>query len=174
MKKYYPYICTLGVLIALDQMTKLSILKNFAEHEVYNIVPSFFNLTLVYNKGAAFGFLSTIPESLRAPFFFLIPLIAVVILGTMFLKGEDKSPIMRISLVLVMAGALGNFLDRLQYNKVVDFLDFYIPNCEFNILSTYSNCHWPAFNVADSCISVGIVGLLISGFLFEKRKKRLS
>ena len=162
---------SIGALIALDQITKIMILKHFSEQETFSIVPNFFNLTLVYNKGAAFGALSNIPENIRAPFFFLIPLLAFIILGWMFVKGQDQSKLMKIALTSVMAGALGNFLDRLQYNKVVDFLDFYIPNCEINFHSFYTNCHWPAFNVADSCITVGIVGLFISSIIFEQKKK---
>jgi signal peptidase II len=143
-------------IVFLDQMTKFYIKTNFALYESKTIVKGLFNITYVLNPGAAFGFLANLPEIYRRGFFITITIIAIIIIFRLFVKEADFK-LRFISYTLILSGAVGNFIDRLFIGKVVDFLDFYI-----------KNYHWPAFNVADSAISVGIF-LLIIDILFVNK-----
>ncbi|MGA1863230.1 signal peptidase II [Deferribacter thermophilus] len=147
------------IIIILDQYTKYLIKTNFEQYEVKPIIKGFFNLTYILNPGAAFGFLATLNESYRQIFFVIITIIAIFIVIYLFVK-ENKSFLRKLSYALILGGAFGNFIDRLFIGKVVDFLDFYV-----------GNYHWPAFNVADSAISVGIFFLLLD-IIFDKRGEK--
>lgn len=147
------------IIIILDQYTKYLIKTNFELYEVKPIIKGFFNLTYILNPGAAFGFLATLNESYRQIFFVIITIIAIFIVIYLFVK-ENKFFLRKLSYSLILGGAFGNFIDRLFIGKVVDFLDFYV-----------GNYHWPAFNVADSAISVGIFFLLLD-IIFDKRREK--
>jgi len=95
-------------------------------------------------------------------FFFLTSVLAMALLITIFLRLDSHDWWGQITIASIFGGAIGNFIDRLQYGEVIDFLDFYI-----------NGYHWPAFNIADSAISVGVVSLLVL-FAFEKRKPNLT
>lgn len=140
-----------GLVIALDQISKLYIEHHFQLHESINLVPNFFNLTYIRNQGAAFGLLSRAPESFRIPFFIIIPLIALTIIVLIFKKTKSTQLFMICSLSLILGGAIGNFIDRIRFNYVIDFLDIH----------WFYKYHWPAFNVADSSIVVGVIILII-------------
>ena len=148
----------LGVLllIVLDQGTKILIVRQYMLGEHTVIIPHFFSLTYIRNYGAVFGFLND-PESTWQFWFFLFSLIPAFYLLYYYTKHNNNS-ITWIAVSLIAAGALGNTIDRIQYGFVVDFLDFYI--------KTY---HWPAFNIADICIVLGVILLL-----FEPYYKRTS
>ncbi|BAI80655.1 lipoprotein signal peptidase II [Deferribacter desulfuricans SSM1] len=146
------------IIILLDQYTKYIIKTNFELFEVKPIIKGFFNLTYILNPGAAFGFLAKLDESYRQIFFVLITIIAIFIVIYLFVK-ENRSLLRKISYSLILGGAFGNFIDRLIIGKVVDFLDFYV-----------GSYHWPAFNIADSAISVGIFFLLLD-IIFDKRRE---
>lgn len=135
-----------GGVIALDQASKLMILAAF-QHGEQLALTSFFNLVLAYNPGAAFSFLAGAGGWQK----WFFTLIAVAISGWIIyeLRQHPEQDEVNFALSLVMGGAIGNVIDRLAYGAVVDFLDFY--------LSTW---HWPAFNVADSAICLGVVLLL--------------
>lgn len=148
------------VLVAVsDQLTKFWILQQFQLHESLSVVPGFFNLTLLYNSGAAFGILSGLPLLWRQVFFIGISSIALTALIVMQYKLGPRHALYAVSFGLISGGALGNVLDRLRLGAVVDFLDFYI-----------GKYHWPAFNVADSGISVGIVLFILLQFWEERQK----
>ena len=149
-RKYIILVCLAGLVIVIDQITKLYIAHNFNLHESVRVIPDFFNLTYIRNTGAAFGLLSKAPESFRIPFFIIIPLLALTVIVLVFKKTHETELLMITSLSLILGGAVGNFIDRLRFNYVIDFLDFH----------WFYKYHWPAFNVADSAIVVG-VGLLI-------------
>lgn len=153
MKKYLPIIF---ILVLIDQLTKIYIKHTFELYETKEIIPNFFNLTLVLNPGAAFGFLAKLDESYRQIFFIAITALAIFIVIYLMYK-EINFKLRAFAYTLILSGAIGNFIDRIYLGKVVDFLDFYI-----------KNYHWPAFNVADSCITVGIF-LLIIDILFKKK-----
>lgn len=110
--------------------------------ESKSVIPGFFQLTLVHNTGAAFG----IGAKWSTPFFVVSSLIAMAVVSYIFFRLKPGEELSRWGLVLIMSGALGNLIDRLRFGYVVDFLDVFV-----------GKYHWPAFNVADSAITVGAV-----------------
>jgi signal peptidase II len=151
----------LAVLVVIvDQLTKLWIMNNFALYEQQKIIPGFFNLVYVTNTGAAFGFLAGGKSWLRQVFFIGVAIVAmgVIVFAYGYLKKQGRLYV--YALGLIAGGAIGNLIDRLRFGSVVDFLDFY--------LGSY---HWPAFNAADSAITIG-VGLFLLGTLQQHRKEK--
>jgi signal peptidase II len=144
------FIICVVTLIAY-QWTKHVIHKNFHWGESRPIVKNVFALTYVRNTGAAFGFLNRAPAAFREPFFIVVPLIAMAVILVIFIRLKDNQNLMAGSLSLVLAGAIGNLIDRLRFGFVIDFLDFHWAD----------KYHWPAFNIADSCIVVGVAVLFI-------------
>ncbi len=142
------------LIIAGDQLTKLWIVDNFALYESKVIVPGFFNLTFITNRGAAFGFLNGDYGMWRHLFFIGVAVAALVFLVVAFKQFKDESKLFAVSICMIAGGAIGNLIDRVRMGAVIDFLDFYI-----------KEYHWPAFNVADSAITVGVV-LFMVGHLF--------
>ena len=142
-------------LYALDQLTKQWVMRSISPYEARSVVPDFFNLVNVPNTGAAFGSFKG-----NNTFFVVISLIALVVV-TILLVRHWRSDLWRdVSLALLLAGVLGNLTDRLLYGHVVDFL-------LFNLHIRYAD-PWPAFNVADSCISIAVVLFIIHSFRKEK------
>jgi signal peptidase II len=137
-----------------DQLSKLWILENYALYDSTVIIPGFFNLTFLRNTGAAFGMLSGMPLLWRQIFFITIAVVALVAIIFMQRKMGRESIWYTLALSFIGGGAVGNVIDRVLYGSVIDFLDVYI--------STY---HWPAFNVADSGITVGVCIFLVLQFL---------
>ncbi|MCC7442871.1 MAG: signal peptidase II [Bdellovibrionales bacterium] len=136
--------------LVLDQWTKLETVARFRLGESLPVINGFFNLTYVRNTGAAFGILAEAHPSLRIPFFLLVPAIALVVIGYIFRRLPDTSIKVSTALALVISGAIGNLIDRARLGYVIDFLDFH----------WRYRWHFPAFNVADIVICVG-VGLLM-------------
>ncbi len=144
-----------GVLI-VDQVTKFLITQYLALYEHIVVIENFFNINHVLNPGGAFGFFAT--QSLgvrRFVFLFLSSLVALFVVW-LYKKTAHTHVFLSYGLALIFGGAIGNLVDRFRFGKVVDFLDFY-----------YGTAHWPAFNIADSAISVGM-GILIYHVLFNK------
>jgi signal peptidase II len=127
-------------------------------HSSITVVENFFNITYIRNKGAAFGFLAE--TSFRLPFFILVSIIAVVVIIGVFRKLRPEQTFTAIALSLIFAGALGNLIDRIRLGEVIDFI----------YVHWYAH-YWPAFNVADSAICIGVFLLAIDMFLDERRKK---
>lgn len=134
-----------AITVLLDQATKLQIMQSMRLHESIPVIPDFFSITYIRNPGAAFGLLASSSNGFRLAFFGLTSLFALVLLGTILyrLKPDDWSG--QLSVAAVFGGAIGNLLDRVRFGEVIDFLDVYV--------GTY---HWPAFNVADTAISLGV------------------
>jgi signal peptidase II len=147
-----------GVVIALDQITKLYIMQTMHPHESIPIVPNLFNLTYIRNPGAAFGLLASSSNAFRMVFFGLTSVFALGLLGTILVRMPERDRVGRLSVAAILGGAIGNLIDRLRYGEVIDFLDVYV-----------ESYHWPAFNVADSAITVGVI-FLIAHFAFEKKE----
>lgn len=145
------------VVVVLDQITKILILNNFQFEESIAILPVF-NLVHVHNYGAAFSFLSDAGGWQRWLLAGLAAIVSVVIIFWVK-KLNSGEKFTALGLALVLGGAIGNLIDRIYHGYVIDFLDFYVE----------SN-HWPAFNVADIAISVGVVALIILSF-FDKKKE---
>lgn len=150
-------LLTTAFLVAADQITKIYVQSKFYLGESITVIDGFFNFTYVQNPGAAFGFLATSPAIFRDNFFLIIPPIAmgIIIYFLKTVKSSDKIQILALS--LVFGGALGNYIDRLRVGYVIDFLDFHLKHA-------YS---WPAFNIADSAIVVGIIILFFLSFRKE-------
>lgn len=143
--------------VILDQITKQLVESSFLVFEVMPLFPSV-NLTLVYNEGAAFSFLSD-QSGWQRWFFILIGLMVSLVLVIWINRLAVSQRLSAIALSLVVGGAIGNILDRLLLGHVVDFIDVY-----------YREWHWPAFNVADSAISVGVILMLIDTVREERRR----
>lgn len=149
-----------GAIVAADQAVKIYVHTHFNLHESIEVVPGFFNLTYVRNEGAAFGFLAKSHPAFRDLFFLSMPPIALLIILAI-LRGVAESDKWTItSLSLVFGGAIGNYIDRLRFRYVIDFLDFHIQR-------KYT---WPAFNVADMAIVGGVAILLYLEFMRTTRK----
>jgi signal peptidase II len=152
MKKALYFFISIFIIIILDQWTKLLVLAQFEYGESVAVIQEFFSLTYVRNTGAAFGFLATANPAFRVPFFLAIPIIAMVVLGFLYRDLPKDSRWRSLALGLVTGGAVGNLIDRVRLGYVVDFLDFHYKNVYY----------FPAFNIADSAICVGVVILLLS------------
>ncbi|HDR46965.1 MAG TPA: signal peptidase II [Geoalkalibacter subterraneus] len=149
---------TAAVIVALDQATKLYIDQSFRLYESVTVIEKLFNITYVRNQGAAFGILSE--SAYRIPFFITVSLAAAVgILWYLSRLGADKK-MAAFALSLIFAGAVGNLIDRIRLGEVIDFLDVH-----------WHQYHWPAFNVADSAITVGVALLLIDMWREERQQK---
>ena len=153
----YATTATLGAIVAVivvvDQVTKWWVHRTMALHESVPIVDGFFNLTYVRNVGAAFGLFGDLPAAIRLPLLLLVSVGAIVLLVLLLRSLGPDQPGLRLALSAVVGGAIGNLIDRVRAGEVVDFFDVY-----------WGQYHWPAFNVADSCISVGVVVMLILSF----------
>jgi len=151
-----PLLLTALVIVA-DQLSKAWIVGNFAMFESREIIPGLFNFTYLTNKGAAFGLLNGNYGAWRQIFFVAIAVIALIVLIIALRQLREQGWIYGVALGLIAGGAAGNLLDRLRLGAVVDFLDFY-----------YKGHHWPAFNVADSAITVGVSLLILQQILSGK------
>jgi signal peptidase II len=147
-----------GTIVVVDQATKLSVMQSMRLHESIPIVPNLFSLTYIRNPGAAFGLLAGSSNAFRMVFFGVTSLFALALLGTILFRLPEKDWMGQFSIAGILGGAVGNLIDRLRFGEVIDFLDVYV-----------DSYHWPAFNVADSAISVGVVFLMIH-FAFEKKE----
>ncbi|HOP34909.1 MAG TPA: signal peptidase II [Syntrophales bacterium] len=140
-------------------MTKAMVMARFSLHESLSVIPGFFDLTYVRNPGAAFGFLAQASPAFRSFFFSAVAVVAVFLILYFIIRHKEGTLLQTTALSLISGGALGNLLDRVRFGEVVDFLDFYV-----------GSYHWPAFNVADSAISVGACLLLYE--IFRKKEKQ--
>lgn len=143
------YLLLMLLVLVLDQLSKWWVLASYQPYEVQSLLPVF-NMTLVFNKGAAFSFLSDAGGWQRWFFIGLSSLISIILL-IWLLRLKAGEQLTALSLALILGGALGNLVDRVRLGQVVDFLDFH-----------WQHWHWPAFNVADSAITVGVVLMLLS------------
>jgi len=157
MGKYSIFTLTAGLGLCLDQLSKIYIDNNFELAQSQRIIANFFHLTYVRNPGAAFGFLAD--SAIRLPFFITISLLAtfgILYYVRRIALGEIWQP---LGLGLILCGALGNLIDRIRFGEVIDFLDVH-----------WYNWHWPAFNIADSGICVGVTIILICTWNEERQK----
>lgn len=151
------FYTVIAVVVLLDQLTKWWVVNGFILYESKEIISGFFNLTYVTNTGAAFGMLAGAPAMWRQLFFSVIGVGALAVIVFFYHKYAKEDRWFGLGLALVGGGALGNLIDRHLLGSVVDFLDFYI-----------GSHHWPAFNVADSAITVGVGILLVVTYRMEK------
>lgn len=146
-----------AVVVILDQLSKAAILYFFAGHifETARLTP-FFNLVLTFNRGMSFGlFDARGAGGLNALLFSLIA--AAIIAGLVWWLRRTATPFLAVAIGLIIGGAIGNVIDRIRLGAVVDFLDFHV-----------GLWHWPAFNVADSAICIGVAAMLLDGLLLRR------
>lgn len=158
--KYLILFLLAGSIIVFDQVTKAMILERFRLGETVSVLTNYFNITYVQNKGAAFGMLAQANPAFRIPFFVIVPLAALASIAYIFRKIPDQDTKLAIALSLVIGGAIGNLIDRVALGYVVDFLDFH----------WQWGYHFPAFNVADSAICVGVGLVILDLFAPEEGK----
>jgi len=155
LKNKYAWVGSIiAIVLVLDQLTKYLVEKYVRMYEVIPVIPGFFNLTRVRNRGAAFGILSTVPGMWRSLFFITVTFIAIAVIVVLIKKTHERLPV--LAFALIAGGALGNVVDRIRFGEVVDFIQWYV-----------KSYYWPSFNVADSAISIG-VALLAIDMLFGK------
>lgn len=161
MRKFQTLLLVPAIaVIALDQVTKLIVVRTLPLHETVPVIRGLFNLLHLRNRGIAFGLLNR-PGSDSIFFFLTVMTIGAVLLMIFWfsrLTREERK--IKLGLSLIIGGAVGNLIDRLRLGEVIDFLDFYV--------GAY---HWPAFNVADSAITIGTLWLAVT-LIFEPPQKR--
>jgi signal peptidase II len=148
--------------VALDQLTKFLIVKHMALGARIQVVQGFFNLVHVRNRGAAFSLLSNLSSDFAWLFFVTTTTLVLLVVGYLWWRLPERDWPSALGFSLIMAGALGNMIDRVRLAEVIDFLDFYL-----------GRHHWPAFNVADSLVCLG-VGVLILALLTEGKEEDVS
>ena len=156
MKNKYLWVGSIvSVVLVLDQLTKYVVEARIRLHDVIPVIPGFFNLTHVRNKGAAFGVLADLPASWRSAFFITVTIVAVAVIAMLIRKTHERLLVTAFS--LIAGGAVGNVIDRVRYGEVVDFIQWYV-----------KSFYWPSFNVADSAISIGVALLAIEMLFLQK------
>ncbi|MEK6196146.1 MAG: signal peptidase II [Deltaproteobacteria bacterium] len=154
--KYFFLISIAALVAILDQAIKLLVLAKIPAYGSIVVIPGFFDLTHIYNTGGAFGFLAGKSSLFRHLFFLTASAIAMGMIVYLYLKTPREFLFLRSGLAMILGGAVGNVIDRIRLGKVVDFLDLYV-----------KDLHWPAFNIADSAITVGIL-IFIYHLLLKK------
>lgn len=154
MRKFH-LLLALAILV-FDRLTKWLVEQRIALHENVNVIPGFFRLTHVQNRGAAFGLFSESASEYKVLVLVLFSVVALVVVSTLLWRNSHRLTSTGVGLALILGGALGNLWDRVVTGHVVDFLLFYVGSYQ-----------WPAFNVADTAIVVGAV-LLVAEILFAK------
>lgn len=160
MRKNVPFLALILSLAVVDQISKAVVAGAVDLYRVVPVIPGFFNITHIHNSGAIFGILS---GSGNLPIFLLLTGTSLFALGFViyyFIKTPSTDRFSKVALGLILAGALGNLTDRILRGYVIDFLDFYV-----------GRHHWPFFNVADSCITIGALLLVV---IFFRRKPECS
>jgi signal peptidase II len=147
---FKPFAMIAGLVVLLDQATKMLVLAKMPLYHAISVIPGFFNLTHIRNPGGAFGFLAAGSLAIRNLLFLGVSAIAMGLIVYFYRSTPKTYPYLASALAMIFGGAAGNLIDRLRFGEVVDFLDIY--------LGAY---HWPAFNVADSAITIGIAIFIV-------------
>ena len=158
MRNKYLFLFVISSsLIVIDQYTKFMVTLHIPLSYSINVVEGFFNLTHVRNSGVAFGIFSEQNSELKPYLLIFVSIIAIIAILVIFHQtGKDKRMVQG-ALVLVFSGAIGNLIDRVLHKEVIDFIDIF-----------FNNRHWPAFNVADACITIGVM-LLAADLLVSSK-----
>ncbi|NMC63146.1 MAG: signal peptidase II [SAR324 cluster bacterium] len=153
-------LVVIALVIVIDQITKYLAVSFLSQSNRINIIPGCFDLTLTFNKGVAFGLFSSIENNfLRHVILGITTIVALAAVIYFFMKELSDSLSGQIAFAMIVGGAIGNLLDRIRLGQVVDFF-----------LAYYDEYHWPVFNMADSCISVGVALLLLFNWKSEKKR----
>ena len=148
--KYLFLFVISSSLIVIDQYTKFMVTLHIPLSYSINVVEGFFNLTHVRNSGVAFGIFSEQNSKLKPYLLIFVSIIAIIAILVIFHQTGKEKRLVQGGLVLVFSGAIGNLIDRVLHKEVIDFIDIF-----------FNNRHWPAFNVADACITIGVMLLAV-------------
>jgi signal peptidase II len=159
-RDYFLFILPALIVVLLDQASKWSITNILEPYHVVSIIPGFFNLVLVQNRGVAFGILGNSSSALAFYLLLGATLVAIVVVFLFFYWARKDQKWLTIGLALILGGAVGNLIDRIRLGYVIDFLDFHL-----------KGYHWPAFNIADSAVTVGALWLLLNIILGKSLTK---
>ena len=165
--KYWCLALISPIVFALDQFTKYLVIRDMVPGSHLAVIPGWFDIVHYSNSGAAFGFLSGADSSWRGPFFHIVSIVALIIIIVYIVKTPPLEKLTPIALSLVVGGIFGNGLDRVRFGSVTDFLSVHVQDK----FLWGVRLEWPAFNVADSAITVAMVLLIISVL---KKKERSS
>ena len=157
----WKLVAIVAAVVGADQLTKLWVVEHFRLYESREVIAGFFHLTYLTNTGAAFGLLAGEHSVLRQSFFIGVAVVALLAMILFYRKLGRQSLLYTLAIGLISGGALGNLIDRLRLGSVIDFLDFFV-----------GRYHWPAFNVADSAITVGVGLFLLASFLDDRRQRK--
>ncbi len=144
MSKYKVFFITFLIVVILDQITKFIIRDSFTIHQSIEVIQGIFNLTYIRNPGAAFGMFRDGSELFRQIFFIGTSIVALIMIVYFYHKTVDGL-LTKLGFSLIAGGAVGNLIDRIIFGEVIDFIDVY-----------WKSYHWPAFNIADSAITIGV------------------
>jgi signal peptidase II len=154
--KYIKLVVVAGSIILLDQFTKGLILRYLPFNNTIPVIKGFFNITHIRNPGGAFGLMANLSPTLRSIIFLFVSSLAAGLIFYFYKKTPAKYSWLAAAFALIFGGAIGNLIDRIRFGMVIDFLDFYV-----------GRLHWPAFNIADSAISIGI-GIFLYHLMLKK------
>ncbi|NLZ18462.1 MAG: signal peptidase II [Desulfobulbaceae bacterium] len=155
------FVAVFLVALVADQLSKWWIITNFVLYESREIIPGFFNFTFLTNNGAAFSILAGQPALWRQVFFVTVNVIALTVIAVAQRRIGKNDRLYTVALALIAGGAAGNLTDRIRFAYVIDFLDVYI-----------GSAHWPAFNIADAAINVGVALFLLNSLMLEPRREK--
>ena len=157
--KYLSLLIVSGVLIVIDQYTKLMVSLHIPLNYSVEVIEGIFNLTHIRNSGVAFGLFASQQSEYKALMFITISTIAITAILVIFHQTPKEKKMVQIGLILIFSGAIGNLIDRSLHGEVIDFVDLFI-----------NGHHFPAFNIADSCITMGVALMVID--LFSEGSKQ--
>jgi signal peptidase II len=159
-RKYTLLLVTVGIVVLGDQATKWYVDAVMWPHQSITVIENYFDITYVRNPGGAFGLFAQAHRGIVRPLLLGLSAVAVVVILLIYRSTPPDRFMVRLGFCLVMGGAIGNLIDRLRFDEVIDFLDVH-----------WSHYHWPAFNIADAAITVG-VAILCWDLLFGKAPKQ--
>lgn len=155
-QKYLRFGLVAGLVVLVDQLSKILVLKQMPLYKSITLIPGLFNLTHVHNPGGAFGFMAHNGSPWRHWLFMVAAIVALGLILYFYHQTPRTHPWLGMALAMIFGGAVGNLIDRVRFGEVVDFLDVYI-----------GNLHWPTFNIADSAVTVGVI-IFIAHIAFKK------
>ena len=144
--RYLQLFLASNILIILDQYTKMWVNTHIPKHRFIMVIDNFFAITHIRNPGVAFGLGADWSAEYKTYLFIGFSIIAIIAILVFFHQTPPENKMVRVGLILIFSGAIGNLIDRILYQEVIDFLDFFV-----------GSYHWPAFNIADSCITIGVL-----------------
>jgi signal peptidase II len=159
-RKIKTFIIVAAAVIAADHLTKWIIRATMDLHQTIPVLGNFFTLSYIHNTGIAFGLFDHNPSPVKTPLLIVISFIALAIILYIFFSLPKDVKLAGLSMGLIFGGAIGNMIDRIIKGRVDDFLDFDFPDISIEFLNIHMT-RWPTFNVADSCVLVGIIMLLV-------------